>query len=61
LQSDKAKIDAHIACKKLKGAYLVAVRTKNTAEIRRIHDLAVEQGNKGVVNICEMFFKSQKA
>jgi zinc finger FYVE domain-containing protein 26 len=59
LQSDKSKIDAHIACKKLKGAYLVAVRTKNIEEIRHIHQLAVESGNKGVVNICEMFFKSQ--
>lgn len=59
MKSPKAKIDAQIACKKLKAAYLVAVRAKQIDEIRRIYQLALESENRGVVSICEKFLESQ--
>ena len=59
MRNPKAKIDAQIACRKLKAAYLVAVRAKLIDEIRRIYQLALESENRGVVGICEKFLESQ--
>jgi zinc finger FYVE domain-containing protein 26 len=50
-----SKIDANIACNKLKAAYLVAVRAKLHDQIVRIHKLAVETDNRGVVSICDAY------
>ena len=55
MKGPKAKIDANIACNKLKAAYLVAVRAKLYDEIVRIHKLAVDGSNRGVVSICEAY------
>ena len=60
MKGPKAKIDANIACNKLKAAYLVAVRAKLYEEIVRIHKLAVEGSNRGVVIICEAYLAKNK-
>jgi zinc finger FYVE domain-containing protein 26 len=55
MKGPKARIDANIACSKLKAAYLVAVRAKMVDEIVRIKRLAEESNNRGVVKICETY------
>lgn len=58
MRSTKSKINAFIACNKLKAAYLVAVREKMYDEVVTIHALAKETSNRGVINICEKYFKA---
>ena len=60
MNSVSSRIDAYIACGKLKAAYLAAVRAKDRGQIERIHGLAVESGNRGVVGICEAYFAAQQ-
>ena len=59
LKLDTNKIDANIACGKLKAAYLIAVRANkdNAVEVQRIRQAAILIDSKTMVALCDAYFK----
>ncbi|XP_036363256.1 zinc finger FYVE domain-containing protein 26-like [Octopus sinensis] len=60
IKADSNKINAYILLGKLKTAYLLAVKSNNTEEIRRIGREASRVGQMSVKNICDRYLLQQK-
>ena len=57
LHTEKSRISGFILCGKLKAAYLIAVRERNTGEIMRIRDAAAKLEQKMVLDLCDKYLK----
>jgi len=55
LVSVKSKVAAHILCKKLKAAYLAAVKANDLALIELISNEARKQNDRTVHELCEKY------
>lgn len=51
------KISTLIQTGRLKGAYLVAVQSGMVEEVQRIRSKAQQQGNQGVLKICNLYLQ----
>eukprot|EP00118_Oscarella_pearsei_P023926 m.293555 g.293555 ORF g.293555 m.293555 type:complete len:169 (+) comp40739_c0_seq18:8610-9116(+) len=60
LSSDDSKINALIRCRKLKNAYLVAVRGGRVEQVERIAKLARESRQAAIADICEKYLAKER-
>ncbi len=61
LTNTNNKIIALVTCQKLKAAYLLAVKEKNTKMIDYIRDEASRQDQRGVVDLCQKYLDLPEA
>lgn len=60
LVSTKSKVHASILCRKLKAAYLMAVKANDIGLVELILDEARKQNDKTVCDLCDKYLASGK-
>eukprot|EP00731_Ephydatia_muelleri_P038143 Em0665g3a len=58
LKMDRNQIKAQVLCGKLKNAYLLAIKSKMSDEVRNISEIAEKAGQLNVRDICEKWLQA---